>query len=519
MQFSRASGILLHPTSLPGRFGIGDLGDAADHFLAFLEAAGQRLWQVMPLGPTGYGDSPYQSFSAFAGNPLLISLEALAADGLLTDADLASMPPLPAERVDFGAVIPGKWRLLRQAATRFETVATPAQRADFERFRADASGWLDDFALYMALKEAHDGAGWQDWQAPLRRREPAALAEALHRLAEPVRAQQVVQWLIARQWQRVRDAAHTRGIQIVGDIPIFVAADSADVWANPGLFHLDDAGRPTIVAGVPPDYFSATGQLWGNPLYHWDRLAADGYAWWVRRVRAALAQVDRLRIDHFRGFEAYWAVPAAEDTAIHGRWLPGPGAAFFSALRAGLGELPIIAEDLGLITPPVEALRDAFDLPGMAVLQFAFGTDAANTYLPHNHRRNLVVYTGTHDNDTTTGWYAQQAEAVRDQVRRYLGQPGDDIAWDFIRLALASVADTVIVPLQDVLSLGSEARMNLPGDPSGNWSWRCDAQLLTGERAARLADLVAVYGRDGTADRSHQAGATVGNTETASGRE
>jgi 4-alpha-glucanotransferase len=501
MRLQRASGILLHPTSLPGRSGIGDLGEGAYRFVDFLAAARQRLWQVMPLGPTGYGDSPYQCLSAFAGNPLLISLEALAADGLVTEAELAGLPAFPLDRVDFGAVIPAKWALLQRAAERFATAATPALRAEFERFRADQQSWLDDFALFMALKEAHGGAPWYAWEPPLRRREPAALDDARRRLAGAVRVQQFVQWQFARQWEGVRDYAYQRDIRVIGDIPIFVAYDSADVWANPDLFYLDDEGAPTIVAGVPPDYFSATGQLWGNPLYRWDRLAADGYRWWLRRFQATLAQVDLVRLDHFRGFEAYWAVPAGAQTAVNGRWQPGPGADFFRAVRAALGDLPIIAEDLGVITPPVEALRDAFDLPGMAVLQFAFGGDAANIYLPHNHRPNLAVYTGTHDNDTTTGWYAQADAAVRHHVRCYLGNPGPDIAWDFIRLALASVADTAVVPLQDVLSLGSEARMNLPGAAGGNWSWRYRPEWLTEARAAALAELVVTYGRDGVVDR------------------
>jgi 4-alpha-glucanotransferase len=514
MRFPRASGILLHPTSLPGRFGIGDLGEAAYRFIDALVAAKLRLWQVMPLGPTGYGDSPYQSFSTFASNPLLVSLETLAQEGFLTPDELSDAPSFPEDRVDYGAVIPVKWRLLRLAATRFEAVATPAQRADFELFRVTEAAWLDDFALFMALKEVANGAPWPLWPTQLRDREPNALDDARRQRGEAVRAQQFVQWQVYRQWQRLHAYARERDVRIIGDIPIFVAADSADVWTHPDLFFLQPSGQPSVVAGVPPDYFSATGQLWGNPLYHWERLASDGYQWWMRRMRSMLTQVDLLRIDHFRGFEAYWEVPAEDETAINGRWRPGPGRDFFAALRDQLGDLPIIAEDLGLITPPVEALRDAFGLPGMAVLQFAFGDDAANAYLPHNHRRNLVVYTGTHDNDTTAGWYASLPPTTQAQVRHYTGQSGEEIGWEFIRLALASVADMAIIPLQDVLGLGSEARMNRPGDPSGNWGWRVRADAVTETHLGRLAEMVTAYGRDGVVDRLRRQQAEVAATAT-----
>ncbi len=501
MRLERSSGILLHPTSLPGRFGIGDLGAGAYRFVDFLAAARQRLWQVLPLGPTGYGDSPYQSFSAFAGNPLLIALERLADDGLLSAADLAGLPALSPDRVDYGAVVPEKWRCLRTSFARFDAAARHELRQAFDAFCADAADWLDDYALFMALKEAHGGAAWNTWPEDLRGRQRAALKRAGADLAEAVRFQQYAQWLFFRQWAAVRAYAATRRIRIIGDIPIFVAYDSADVWANPDLFYLDEDGTPTVVAGVPPDYFSATGQLWGNPLYDWQRLARTGYDWWIRRFRATLTQVDIVRIDHFRGFEAYWEVPAGAATAVNGRWVPGPGAAVFEAVRAALGDVPIIAEDLGLITPPVEALRDQLGFPGMAVLQFAFGDKPDNPYLPHNHRHNLVVYSGTHDNDTTAGWYAAADEPVRHHVRHYLARAGDDIAWDFIRTALASVADTAVVPLQDVLALGSEGRMNRPGLAGGNWDWRFRADDLHPRLAARLADLTTLYGRDDTATR------------------
>ena len=495
MTFPRRSGILLHPTSLPGPYGVGELGPEAFTWLDFLASAGQRLWQVMPLGPTGYGDSPYQSFSTFAGNHLLISLDALVGEGWLEAAELAPVADLPDGRVEYGALIPRKLALLEQAAQRFSHAAGGGERAALEAFRAEQAGWLDDYALFMALKEAHGGAAWSDWVPGLRDRQAGPLERARSEVADAATKHALWQFWFFRQWGAVRRRASELGIQVVGDLPIFVSMDSADAWANPELFHFGDDGRPTVVAGVPPDYFSATGQRWGNPLYRWDVLAETGYAWWVERVRAALGMVDIVRIDHFRGFAAYWEIPASEETAVNGRWVEGPGHALFGVLRAELGELPVIAEDLGVITPDVDELRLRHGLPGMKVLQFAFASDADDPYLPHNYERECVVYTGTHDNDTTAGWYASAPEVERDLVRRYLATGGGEIAWEMIRLAQASVADTAIVPLQDVLGLGSEARMNTPGTAGGNWAWRFAWQDVPFWVAPQLAELAELYGR------------------------
>lgn len=495
MAFARRSGILLHPTSLPGPYGVGELGPEAFTWLDFLASAGQRLWQVMPLGPTGYGDSPYQSFSSFAGNHLLISLDVLVEEGWLEAGELADMTELPSERVDYGALIPRKLQLLERAAERFARSAGPEDRAEYEAFRSEQAGWLEDYTLFMALKEAHGGAAWSDWVPGLRDREATSLQRARGEVAEASTRHALWQFWFFRQWGAVRRRAAELGIEVVGDLPIFVAMDSADAWANPELFHFGEDGQPTVVAGVPPDYFSATGQRWGNPLYRWDALARTGYAWWVERVRATLNLVDIVRIDHFRGFAAYWEIPASEETAVNGRWVKGPGHGLFEALRSELGELPVIAEDLGVITPDVDELRLAHGLPGMKVLQFAFATDANDPYLPHNYERECVVYTGTHDNDTTAGWYAAAPEVERDLVRRYLARDDGEIAWEMIRLAQASVADTAIVPLQDVLGLGSEARMNTPGTAGGNWAWRFAWQDVPFWVAPQLAELAELYGR------------------------
>jgi 4-alpha-glucanotransferase len=504
---ARRSGILLHPTSLPGRFGIGELGPEAHRFAAFLAGAGQRLWQVLPLGPTGYGDSPYQCFSAFAGNPLLVSLDLLVEDGWLLEADLADAPDFPKDSVDYDAVSAFKLPLLDRAFDRFDAVAAPADRDAFEAFRRANASWLDDYALYMAVKAAHGGAHWAEWEAGIRRREPDAVARWQRQEARAIQARELGQYVFFRQWQRLKDACASRDVALMGDIPIFVSGDSADVWSHPELFRLEPDGRPTVVAGVPPDYFSATGQLWGNPIYDWDEMARTGYAWWIERFRAALELVDLVRLDHFRGFEAYWEIPAREETAINGEWVKGPGAALFEALREALGELPIVAENLGVITPEVEELRERFGFPGMAILQFAFGRDPEGAkFQPHNYPRNRVVYTGTHDNDTTVGWWTSAGAAdstrtddeVQDERARalaYLDAEGRDIHWAFIRAALASVADTAIVPLQDVLGLGSEARMNLPGRGSGNWRWRFTDGSLTDEIRERLRKMAELYGR------------------------
>jgi 4-alpha-glucanotransferase len=495
VRFPRSSGVLLHPSSLPGRFGIGDLGPGAHRFVDELAQAGQAVWQVLPLGPTGYGDSPYQCFSAFAGNPLLASPEALAADGLLDPADLAGAPDFPAHEVDYGWVIPWKRALLERAAARFPRHAPAARRAEFATWCERHAAWLEPFALFMALKDAHGGAAWCDWPAALRRGEPAALTAARGAHAARLDAQRFAQWVFFRQWGALRAHAHARGIAIMGDAPIFVAYDSADVWSRPDLFHLDEAGRPTVVAGVPPDYFSETGQLWGNPLYRWDVLEAEGYAWWIERVRATLALVDRVRLDHFIGFTRCWEVPADAEDARGGRFQPGPGAALFEALERALGDLPIVAEDLGVLTPEVEALRDRFAFPGMKILQFAFGGAIDSAFLPHAYPANCVAYTGTHDNDTTRGWWSSAAPSEREHLRRYLGREVGDPAWDLLRLGMASVADTCIAPAQDLLSLGGEARMNFPGRPAGNWAWRLRAEGLGEGVQAGLRELAEVYGR------------------------
>lgn len=500
MRLPRSSGILLHPTSLPGRWGIGDLGSAAYQFIDFLYDAGQRLWQILPLGPTGFGDSPYQCLSSFAGNPLLISLDRLVEETLLTDADLTgeTAPPMPdfsVDRVDYNAVTAFKMPLLQRSFTLFQSNGSDKHRAAFQQFCTDNAIWLDDYALFIALKQRFDGASWDTWEHTIRTRQPEALQYWQQELAEQIEAQKYFQYLFFSQWSELKAYANARDIRIIGDMPIFVAYDGADVWANPELFFLDDEGQPTVVAGVPPDYFSATGQLWGNPLYRWERMAANGYAWWLRRIKSILAMVDIVRLDHFRGFEAYWEVPATEETAVNGRWVKGPGHALFAQLEQELGELPIIAEDLGLITPEVEILRDDFNLPGMKVLQFAFGDTAKNPYLPHNYSANYVVYTGTHDNDTTLGWFLTRDDKEREKIQRYLGRDGSDIGWDMIRLALSSVADMAIFPLQDVLRLGSDARMNIPGLAEGNWSWRFRAEAMNPDMSHGLRLLTETYGR------------------------
>lgn len=491
----RESGILLHPTSLPGPHGIGDLGVEARRFVDFLESSGQGLWQMLPLGPTGYGNSPYAARSAMAGNPLLISLDVLAKEGLLSADDLIQGRDLPADYVDYDAVAAFKLPLLKRAYQRFADSARESERGEFDAFCRRNGFWLEDYALYMALREAHNGVEWLQWEKDVATRQSAALERWRHQLGDEIRFRQFVQFQFYRQWGVVKRYANERGIRIIGDIPIFVALDSADVWSRPELFHLDEKGHPTVVAGVPPDYFSKTGQRWGNPLYRWDRMAKEGYRWWVERFRMTLTQVDMVRIDHFRGFHAYWEVPAQHRTAERGRWVEGPGEALFRTLEAALGRLPVIAEDLGLITPEVEALRLKLGFPGMKVLQFAFGDGPGDPYLPHNYERRYVAYTGTHDNDTTVGWFASRPPQERKYILRYLGTSGKEIHWDLIRLAFASVADVAIVPLQDMLGLGSWARMNMPGLPKGNWTWRLAPGQLREEHAQRLRELAITYGR------------------------
>lgn len=501
MKFPRRSGILLHPTSLPGRYGIGDLGAAAYQFIDFLSAAGQTYWQVLPLSPTGYADSPYQGLSAFAGNPLLINPDKLYEMGHLSQDELADCPSFPDDRVDFGQVISYKTALFERAFDRFHTLPDGQQHSAFDRFCQEQAAWLDDFTLFMALKEENNLHPWVEWEGSLARREPKALLAWQGKLAWKIERQKYRQWQFYEQWMALKGYANQRGIRIIGDIPIFVAGDSADVWANLRLFHFDKNLHPTVVAGVPPDYFSSTGQLWGNPLYRWDTMAESGYAWWIERFRQSFRLVDVLRVDHFRGFYNYWEVPGSETTAVKGRWLAGPGAPFFRAVNTALGEVAVIAEDLGDFDVQsrlgVDALQAEFGFPGMKILQFAFGDGPTNPFLPYNYTPNYVVYTGTHDNDTSLGWYQHTSSPVeRDRARRYLSCDGSNISWDLIRLGWASAANTAITTAQDLLALGGEARMNTPGTCGvPNWCWRVLPGVLDDHLAARLLDLTDIYGR------------------------
>jgi 4-alpha-glucanotransferase len=500
MKFKRSSGILLHPTCLPGPYGIGDIGTRAHRWIDFLSGAGCGLWQVLPIGPTGYGDSPYQCFSSFAGNPFLVSPDALLREDLLHPDDLYDHPCFPEERVDFGQVIPWKLGVLDRSFIRFQHTHSPQLKQEFENFQAEQSSWLDDYALFMAIKEAHGGAPWPTWEKPLRQRQPEAIAKARKDLDVAVQRQTYRQFLFFRQWSSLRDYAHAKNIQIIGDIPIFVAHDSSDVWVHQDLFFIDETGMPTVVAGVPPDYFSPTGQLWGNPLYRWDIHAQDGYTWWLERIKATLAMVDIIRIDHFRGFAGYWEVPGKAKTAEHGKWTPGPGKPFFHSIRESLGELPIIAEDLGVITPDVVEMRDSFDLPGMRIFQFGFDSTPEDPFLPHNYPVNCVVYTGTHDNDTARGWYNRVPEQEKSVYRRYMDRDGSNVSWDFIRGVWSSVAIFALAPMQDFLSLGNEARMNYPGNPSGNWMWRMYRDAQTSDLQAKIKDLNYLYSRMNTSE-------------------
>ena len=489
----RASGLLLHPTSLPGGAGIGDLGHDAYHFVDFLASAGQQIWQVLPLGPTGYGNSPYAARSAFAGNPLLVSLDQLASIGLLDSSELPGLDVT--DRVDFDVVAPAKLSALHLATDRFGERADADQRQVFERFCAEQASWLEDYALFMTAHATSGSRSWTEWDPGLRAKDPDALAELQKSHEADITFHRVSQFFFWQQWAWLRAYANERGIRIMGDIPIFVAFDSADVWSQRGEFWLDEGGQPTVVAGVPPDYFSETGQRWGNPLYRWEEMATRGYGWWVQRFRHLLRLVDIIRIDHFRGFAANWEIPAANETAVEGRWTPGPGGALFAAARDALGNLPIVVEDLGVITDDVIALREELGYPGMKVLQFAFDSGPTNPFLPHGFDQNLIVYTGTHDNDTTVGWFAERGGHERAYALRYLRSNGVHIAWDLIEAAMASVADTTVLPVQDVLELGTEARMNYPGRPHGNWEWRLLPGQLTEAHATRLRELVEVYGR------------------------
>lgn len=497
MPFSRASGILLHPTSFPGQFGIGDLGFEAYRFVDFLVQSGQQLWQILPLGPTGDSNSPYASYSAMAGNPLLISPELLQNKGLLDKEDFANLPNFSTQRIDFSQVIQTKMPILRKACENFKANASSVEKKEFSEFRERNSNWLDDYALFMALKDAHDGVSWNKWEPAIAHREPQVIKEWQQKLSAEIFCYIYLQFEFFGQWSELKRYANQRGIKIIGDIAFYVAHDSADVWANPENFYLDEkTGKPALMAGTPPDYFSATGQLWGNPVYNWTHLQEQDFKWWVQRFQAMLNYVDLIRIDHFRGFESFWAIKQGETTAINGKWIQAPGNIFFEVLRDKLGFLPIIAEDLGEITPEVEALRDQFEFPGMKVLQFAFGSEGDKRFLPFNYERNFLVYTGTHDNDTTVGWFNQLSPETRAAVICYLdGTSAERIHWDLIRLAHSSAANQAIVPLQDILGLGTESRMNFPGKELGNWGWRYQPTTLTLEVRDRLKIITETYGR------------------------
>ena len=495
--FERSSGILFHPTSLPGKYGIGTLGKEAYAFIDLLKKSRQKLWQIFPLGPTGYGDSPYQSFSSFAGNPYLIDFDLLIEAHLLSEEDLRDVFFGDNEEyIDYGAIYNQKYPLLRKAYENFKSSDNHEMRENLEHFKRENASWLNDYSLYISLKNHFNGLPWNEWVHDIKNREHGAMEHYKNELADDIEYHNFIQFLFFKQWGDVKRYANENGIKIIGDIPIFVAADSSDAWANPEIFLFDEERKPVKVAGVPPDYFSATGQLWGNPLYNWQKLKETNYSWWVERVRANLSTCDIIRIDHFRGFEAYWAVPYGDDTAINGQWEPGPGIDLFNAIKSQLGELPIIAEDLGLMTQGVIDLREATGFPGMKILGFAFDSGEENDYLPHTYTKNCVVYTGTHDNDTLIGWFQKAKEEDRQFARDYLNSRSDDkIHWDAIRGAWSSVANMAISPVQDFLGLGSEARINTPGVAAGNWQWRLRHGVLTDELAERIAKLTRVYSR------------------------
>jgi 4-alpha-glucanotransferase len=494
--FPRSSGVLLHPTSLPGKYGIGDLGEHAYRFADWLESAGQTIWQVLPLGPTSYGDSPYQCLSAFAGNTNLISLGNLISDGWIKESDLAKPPDFPIHEVDYGPVIEYHNAKLQLAYEHYKTTANDERKNAFHEWCGQNASWLEDWVLFFALKNDHGGKPWVEWESGLALRDKSALTAAKERLSDQLEKQRFLQWLFFTQWNTLKTYVNDRNIRLVGDVPIFVAHDSCDVWANRDRFYLDDEGNPTVIAGVPPDYFSETGQRWGNPLYHWDVMKAGGYEWWIARFKATLSMVDLVRIDHFRGFDAYWEIPASEPTAVNGKWVSGPGIDFFHALNSALGELPIIAEDLGEITKEVVELRDALGLPGMKILQFAW-SNPENAFLPHNHPVNCVVYSGTHDNNTTLGWWldGEADDHAKDFVREYLDKDVDEPHWTLIRLGMRSSAHTFVAPLQDVLGYGADTRMNTPGKESGNWGWRFAETVYDDPAKFKLAHLTWLYRR------------------------
>ncbi|MBN1957935.1 MAG: 4-alpha-glucanotransferase [Desulfuromonadales bacterium] len=495
MLTQRRSGILLHPTSLPGPQPIGSLGKEAYDFVDFLVAARQSIWQILPLGPTGYGDCPYSCFSAFAGNPYLINLTLLVESGDLKRSDLP--PPCASnDRVDFTMAQAKLLPLLKLAGDSFRTRQNSERRQQFENFCESQAFWLDDYALYQALRQAQDKGSWQAWPEEIKLRQPAALSAAADKLDADIFWHRYLQFVFFDQWFALKQYANQRGIRIIGDLPIFVAEDSADVWANQELFHLDEHGKPTLVAGVPPDYFSATGQRWGNPLYQWERMAEDNYSWWLARFEWNFQLFDLVRVDHFRGFASCWAIPADHPTAEYGNWMPAPGQTLFMTLQKQLSQLPIIAEDLGFITPDVIELRDRFDFPGMKILQFAFDSGSDNPYLPHNLSCNSVIYTGTHDNNTSLGWWQSLDAAGKQRIRDYLRNPCRDMPWPLIETALSSVSRMAIVPMQDVLSLPATSRMNIPGTADGNWQWRMRDEVLNPALSQRLGDVSYLYGRN-----------------------
>ena len=506
MKFPRKAGVLLHPSSLPGAYGMGEIGPFSRQFIQTLQFSGQSYWQVLPLGPTGYADSPYQALSTFAGNPMFISFDDLVEDGLLKSGELNDFPEFPAERIDYGPVLIARQAVLDRVCHLFSRRASPELKAAFEAFCQKQAEWLEDYALFVVLKEENELRPWTEWAPEFVHRDPVAIKRYRKQRASAIRRAKLRQFLFDRQWRRLREFAHAHGVKLIGDIPIFVAHDSADVWANQDLFYLDDRGQPTVVAGGPPDYFSATGQLWGNPLYRWDVHRERNYAWWMKRMRHILETVDIVRIDHFRGFESYWEIPAGEPNAIKGEWVKGPDADFFHALKRELGDIPVIAEDLGLITEEVDQLRDAFDLPGMRILQFSFAEDLKPNLQPEGFPENCVVYTGTHDNDTTLGWFWRepglnnteteaQIRAERSLVLETVHTDGSQINWDLIALAHRLRPHTAIVPLQDVIGLGTEARMNVPGRMDGNWAWRFTEAQLREEDLQRLRDITEWAGR------------------------
>ncbi len=499
MNFERGAGILLHPTSLPGKYGIGDLGNEAYSFVDFLVEAGQTLWQVFPLGPTGYGDSPYQCFSAFAGNPLLISPDKLKEGGFLSDEELNDFPNSDPKKVDFGSVIEYKKKILRAAYISFKKNSNGLDK-NFHSFCNENKEWLDDFSLFIACKDAHNGAVWSEWEKGLINREGTAIKEWSNKLSDDILYHKFVQFIFFKQWKELKKYTNEKGIKIIGDMPIFIAYDSADLWANKELFTVDENGKLTFVAGVPPDYFSETGQLWGNPLYKWDEMEKNEFLWWRKRFSSLLEFVDIIRIDHFRGFEAYWKIPGDAVIAIDGKWIKAPGVKLFEIVKKYLGDLPILAEDLGVITPPVEALRDQFGFPGMKVLQFAFGTGMERKFLPHNFIPNCVVYSGTHDNDTTKAYFEKEKKNkendIYEHAQKYLNYSGKDILSELIRTAYASVANFVVIPMQDIMNLGGEARMNFPSTlGGGNWAWRFTWDQLSEEITKRYKDLSILYDR------------------------